>query len=834
MAHHKHHQTGGEEQKNRGNHAVRTSREVSAIRQAILDNLACHQGKFPKMATRNDWYLAIAYTVRDRLLTGWTAAAETYYRQASRTVCYLSAEFLLGPHLGNNLINLGLYDEVKQAVAGLGLDLDEILEQEEEPGLGNGGLGRLAACYMDSLATLDIPAIGYGIRYEFGIFDQEIRDGWQVEVTDKWLRYGNPWEIARPEIAFDVKFGGHTEMFSDTSGAFRVRWIPDHVVKGVAYDTMIQGYRTTTASLLRLFKAEAVESFDFRSFNVGDYYGAVHEKVSSENLTKVLYPNDEPLAGKQLRLKQQYFFVSCALQDMVRIYLQREKTIDHFHEKYAVQLNDTHPAIAVAELMRILLDDYGYAWEPAWEITRQTFGYTNHTLLPEALEKWPVELFRQVLPRHLDIIYELNARFLAEVRGRFPGDDDFVRRVSLIDECGERYVRMANLACVGSHAINGVAALHSELLKQTVLADFYRLWPEKFSNKTNGVTPRRFVVLSNPGLTHLISEKIGSDWVRDLSRLRSLEPFAEESAFRAAWRTVKEENKRRLAKLIEERTGIVVDPKSLFDVQVKRIHEYKRQHLNLLHVVTLYNRIRRGETAGMVPRTVIIGGKAAPGYRMAKLIIRLANGIAETVNGDPKAREWLRVVFFPDFNVKNAQVIYPAAELSEQISTAGKEASGTGNMKFALNGALTIGTLDGANVEIREEVGAENFFLFGLRTDEVLALQAQGYHPWEHIGADEDLREALDTIASGIFSRGDRDLYGALLNNLWHHDPFLVCADYRSYVDTQATVAVAYRDADRWTKMSILTTARMGKFSSDRAIREYCDDIWKVQSVKIR
>jgi len=814
-------------------HTIRTSHEVAAIRQAILDNLACHQGKFPKMATRNDWYLAIAYTVRDRLLAQWTAAAETYYRKASRTVCYLSAEFLLGPHLGNNLINLGLYDAVKQAVTELDLNFEEILDQEEEPGLGNGGLGRLAACYMDSLATLDIPAIGYGIRYEFGIFDQEIHDGWQVEVTDKWLRYGNPWEIGRPEVAFDVKFGGRTEMYTDALGAFRVRWIPDQVVKGVAYDTMIPGYRTTTASLLRLFKAEAVESFDFRSFNVGDYYGAVHEKVASENLTKVLYPNDEPLAGKQLRLKQQYFFVSCALQDMIRIYLQREKTLDNFHKKYAVQLNDTHPAIAVVELMRILLDDYGYGWEPAWEITRNTFGYTNHTLLPEALEKWPVELFRHLLPRHLEIIYELNARFLAEVRARFPGDEELVRRVSLIDESGERFVRMAHLACVGSHAINGVAALHSKLLTQTVLADFYRLWPAKFSNKTNGVTPRRFMVLANPGLTRLISDRIGNEWIRDLSQLRRLEPFSEETPFREAWQKVKRENKRRLAALIEQRTGIVVDPGSLFDVQVKRIHEYKRQHLNLLHVITLYNRIRRGETAGMVPRTVILGGKAAPGYRMAKLIIRLANGIAETVNRDPKVREWLRVVFFPDFNVKNAQVIYPAAELSEQISTAGKEASGTGNMKFSLNGALTIGTLDGANVEIREEVGEENFFLFGLRTEEVSALQSAGYHPWEYIGADDELREALDTIAAGLFSRGDRDLFGALLNNLWHHDPFLVCADYRSYVDTQAVVTAAYRDPARWNRMSILTTASMGKFSSDRAIREYCNEIWNVSPVTV-
>ncbi len=810
---------------------VRTSRDVPALKQAILDNLACHQGKFPKMATRNDWYLALSYTVRDRLLSCWTAAAETYYKQASRTVCYLSAEFLLGPHLGNNLINLGLWDEVKAAVTELGQDLDALLDQEEEPGLGNGGLGRLAACYMDSLATLNIPAIGYGIRYEFGIFDQEIRDGWQEEVTDKWLRYGNPWEISRPEIAFDVKFGGHTEMYHDETGALRVRWVPDHVVKGVAYDTPILGYKTTTASLLRLFKAEAVESFDFRSFNVGDYYGAVGEKVSSENLTKVLYPNDEPLAGKQLRLKQQYLFVSCALQDMIRIYLQREKTLDHFHKKYAVQLNDTHPSIGVAELMRLLVDEYRYPWEQAWDITRKTFCYTNHTLLPEALEKWAVPLFKGLLPRHLEIIYEINARFLAEVREKYPDDDALAQGLSLIDEAGDRAVRMANLACVGSQAINGVAALHSELLKRDVLYDFHRVMPDKFSNKTNGVTPRRFVVLANPGLTELISGKIGDGWIRDLYELRKLEKFADDRKFMAAWRSVKFANKRRLAVLIHERTGVAVDPESLYDVQVKRIHEYKRQHLNLLHAVTLYNRILRGQTAGMTPRTIIIGGKAAPGYYMAKRIIKLVNSIAATVNADPAARGLLAVVFFPDLNVKNAQYIYPAADLSEQISTAGKEASGTGNMKFSMNGALTIGTLDGANVEIREEVGPENFFLFGLKTEEVLELKRNGYRPHDHIERDEELAAALDAIGAGLFSNGDAELFRPLVDNLRYSDPYLLCADYRSYITAQEAVGAAYRDTDRWTRMAILNVARMGKFSSDRAIREYCDDIWKVKPV---
>ncbi len=811
----------------------RNSRSVQAIRKGILDNLICFQGKFPEVATKNDWYLALAYTVRDRLLSCWTRAARTYFKRASRTICYLSAEFLLGPQLGNNLINLGIMEEVKEAVAGLNLDLDAILEQEEEPGLGNGGLGRLAACYMDSLATLNIPAIGYGIRHEFGIFDQEIRGGWQEEVTDKWLRYGNPWEIPRPEIAFNVKFGGYTKGEVDDAGVYRASWVPDYVVKGVAYDTPIVGYQTPTASFLRLFKAEAVESFDFRSFNVGDYYGAVHEKVTSENLTKVLYPNDEPLAGKQLRLKQQIFFVSCALQDMIRIYLQRETTLDHFHHKYAIQLNDTHPSIGVAELMRLLVDEYAYPWEEAWEITRHTFCYTNHTLLPEALEKWSVSVFEALLPRHLEIIYEINARFLAEIHERFPGDNDLVASLSLIDEAGSRYVRMANLACVGSQAINGVAALHTDLLKESVLRDFSRIYPEKFSNKTNGVTPRRFVVLANPGLTTLLSEMIGDEWILDPSALRSLERWANDDAFQEEWRAVKRANKERLATRIRERTGIVVDPGSLFDIQVKRIHEYKRQHLNALHVVTLYNRILRGETAGMAPRVVIIGGKAAPGYFMAKLIIKLINAIAETVNADPRVGDLLKVVFFPDFNVKNGQRIYPAADLSEQISTAGKEASGTGNMKFMLNGAVTIGTLDGANVEILEEVGDANFFLFGLTASEVVEHQTNGYNPRSFYEQDLELRDALDLIVSGALTHGDQLLFRPLVDNLLYDDPFMVLADYRSYLDCQGRVSDTYGDPKQWTRMSILNVARAGKFSSDRAIREYCEDIWKIDPVEI-
>ena len=812
---------------------IRTGLSVSAIKQAILDNLAYIQGRFAPIATKNDYYMALAYTVRDRMLDLWTRTAKTYFEKASRTVCYLSAEFLLGPHLGNNLNNLGIYENVRKAVEELGMNLNELMEQELEPGLGNGGLGRLAACYLDSLATLEIPTIGYGIRYEFGIFKQEIRDGWQVETTDKWLRYGNPWEIARPEIAFNVKLGGQTKGYQDAHGHYQVIWIPNQVVKSVAYDTPIIGYRTQTANFLRLWKAEAIESFDFQAFNVGDYYGAVHEKLFSENITRVLYPNDEPASGKQLRLEQQYFFVSSSLQDMIRIYQQREKDLSHFHEKYTVQLNDTHPAIGIAELMRLLVDEYQMEWEQAWEVTRKTFSYTNHTLLPEALEKWPLPLFASLLPRHLEIIFEINRRFLEEVQVRFPDDGDRLSRLSLIDENGERYVRMANLACVGSHSINGVAKLHTELLKKGVLRDFYELWPEKFNNKTNGVTPRRFLLLSNPRLAELISKSIGESWIKNLDCLRELELYARDSTFRKAWQKVKRDNKIRLAELIRQRTGVVVNPDSMFDIQAKRIHEYKRQHLKILHVVTLYNRIREDPEMELAPRTVIFGGKAAPGYYLAKLIIKLANSVAEVVNNDPLVNDRLKVVFLPDYNVKNAQWIFPAADLSEQISTAGKEASGTGNMKFAMNGALTIGTLDGANVEIREEVGPENFFLFGLTAEEVYQLKSQGYRAWEYIDSDPDLREALQLIGSGHFSSGDSNLFRPLVDNLTYHDDYLLCADYRSYVDCQDRVGRIYQDQDKWTRMAILNVARMGKFSSDRAILEYSKGIWNIDPVRI-
>jgi len=807
----------------------RNGLDADAMADALVDNLRYLQAKLPEHATRNDWYMALAHTVRDRMLEHYINTVDTITNVGTtKVVAYLSAEFLTGPHLGNGLVSLGLWDAAAQAVASVGRDLDALLEQEEEPGLGNGGLGRLAACYMDSLATLQVPAIGYGIRYEFGIFDQAIHDGWQIELTDKWLRFGNPWEIVRSETTFDVPFGGRTEWYRDAHGHDRVRWIPERVVKGVAYDTPVPGYRVPTANLMRLWKAEATESFDFAAFNAGDYYGAVDEKIASETISKVLYPNDEPDAGRRLRLMQQYFFVSCSLQDLIRLHLMRGKRLDALDEAWAVQLNDTHPSIAIAELMRLLVDEHLMDWDQAWAVTQRTCAYTNHTLLAEALEKWPVALFGTLLPRHLEIIYEINARFLDAVRRR-SDDDRLAARLSLVDETGARSVRMAHLAIVGSHAVNGVAALHSDLMRETVFRDFAAIAPEKFVNVTNGVTPRRWIALSNPRLSALITRHIGDRWIGDLEHeLQRIEPLADDDGFRQEWQRVKSGNKCELAALIKESTGVMVDPESLFDVQVKRLHEYKRQHLNALYLVTLYNRLRRGAEAALPPRTAIFGGKAAPGYRMAKLIIRLVNGVAAVINRDPIVSARLRVVFLPDFNVKNSQRIYPAADLSEQISTAGKEASGTGNMKFAMNGALTIGTLDGANVEIRDAVGHENFFLFGLDAAEVAAWKARGWRPRDIYEANPELRETLDQIAGGHFSNGDRDLFRPLVDSLLDHDYYMVLADYQAYVDCQARVNDAAGDASQWTRMSILNAARVGRFSSDRSIRDYCRDIWSI------
>jgi len=810
----------------------RTGMGAAALQRAISDHLRYSIGR-PAAALRPEhYYRALALAVRDRMQDRRGASTQTSLDLDRKVTCYLSAEFLMGPQLGNNLLNLGIEQAAKTALAEMGQDFDEVLACEVEPGLGNGGLGRLAACYLDSLATLERPAIGYGIRYEFGIFKQEIRDGWQVEKTDNWLANGNPWEIAKPDVSYLVKWGGYAQHYTEAGAdgdRDRVRWVPGRLLKGVAYDTPIQGYGVNTCNVLTLWSARAVESFALEAFNTGDYYKAVEDEVNSETVTKVLYPNDEPEAGKRLRLLQQYFFVSCSLQHVLHIMDDlADVSITELPQRFAMQLNDTHPSIGVAELMRLLVDERELDWDTAWDITVATFAYTNHTLLPEALETWPLEMFSESLPRHIEIIYEINRRFLEQVLDRFPGDNERLRRMSLIGEDNGKNVRMAHLAVVGSHAVNGVAALHSELLKASVLKDFYEMWPERFSNKTNGVTPRRFLALSNPGLRELVDRTIGQGWLTDLGRLRELEPFADDATFREQWRDIKRGNKARLATYVRSVTGVELDPDWMFDVQVKRIHEYKRQHLNVLHIVALYHRLKRDPGLSIPPRAFIFGGKAAPGYFLAKRIIKLITAVGETVNADPDVNRFLKVAFVPNFDVKNAELIYPAADLSEQISTAGKEASGTGNMKFMMNGALTIGTLDGANVEMREEAGPENFFLFGLTEDEVSAIKAGGYRPSDYIDGNDELRAVLDLIADGTFSHGDTEVFRPLVDNLRYDDTFLVCADYAAYVACQDQVSAAWQDRDSWTKMSILNTARSGKFSSDRAIAEYCEDIWKV------
>jgi len=805
--------------------------DARSIRSDFVRKLFFDLAKFPGVATTNDHYLALAHAVRDRMLLRWVRSARTYLEGQHRTVIYLSAEYLMGPQLANNLLNLGSEKEVRAAMTDLGLDLDELVEHEEEPGLGNGGLGRLAACYMDSLATLDIPAIGHGIRYEFGIFDQELRDGWQVERTDRWLRLGNPWEIRRWDIEHTVGFGGRTEHFTDDKGQYRARWVPDRIVRGVPYDTPVLGYGTNNANFLRLWTAVAAEEFDLDAFQVGEYWRAVDAKVRSENISKVLYPNDDSPAGKQLRLEQQYFFVTCALQDCIRLLLQKT-TIDKFGEKYAIQLNDTHPALAVPELMRLLMDVHGLGWDAAWKITTQAVSYTNHTLLPEALETWPLPLFARLMPRHLEIVYEINRRFLDDLRTRFGDDPGRLARMSLIDEHGEKRVRMANLATVASHTVNGVAALHSRLLRETVMRDFAEVWPERFTNVTNGVTPRRFMALANPPLAALINEAIGEGWLKDLDKLKGLERVADDTAFQKRWRAVKLANKERFAQWLKQTHGHELDPTSLFDVQCKRIHEYKRQHLNVLHVIWLWDRIRRGLEPSAAPRTFLLAGKAAPAYRMAKLIIRLATAVSAKLEHDPATRDRLRLVFVPDFNVKNAQRLYPAADLSEQISTAGKEASGTGNMKLSLNGALTIGTLDGANVEIREAVGADTFFLFGMTAEEVVA-RRNGYDPRAELARDPELARVIGLIEEGTFAPEERGVFGPLVRSLVDHDPFFVLADFRAYVECQRQVSKRWADERAWSEASILNVARMGRFSSDRSIRDYLSRIWKAPPVHV-
>ncbi|MFM7635726.1 MAG: glycogen/starch/alpha-glucan phosphorylase [Cyanobacteriota bacterium] len=787
--------------------------EQAPLAQQIRRHLFYSQAKSPSLATVHDYYRALALAVRDRLLQNWVDTAEAYTAQGVRTAAYLSAEYLLGPHLENNLVNLGMREEAEQACQELGLDLQELIATEPEPGLGNGGLGRLAACFQESLASLELPAIGYGIRYEFGIFQQHIAADGQHESTDPWLAKGNPWEVIRPEWSYPVRIG-------------------DQTVIGVAYDTPIVGYGVRTANTLRLWSAMAQEAFDFASFNAGDYTRAVLAKVRSETLSKVLYPNDELDQGKALRLSQQIFFVSCSLQDMLRILKGQGLAVTDFHRKFAVQLNDTHPAIAVAELMRLLIDGEGVSWDTAWTITTSSLSYTNHTLLPEALETWGVALFEHLLPRHLELIYEINARFLQVVRLRHPGKPDLLRRMSLIEEGEHRRVRMAHLAVVGSQRTNGVAELHSQLLRDHVLRDFAELWPERFTNVTNGVTPRRWIAVANPGLASLLDEVLGGDrWRRHLEDLAGLEPLLDDGAFLERWQQMRHQAKLRLAHHIQRDTGVLVDPGSLFDVQVKRIHEYKRQHLAALEVVQRYLRLRNGED--LPPRTVIFGGKAAPGYAMAKLIIRLIVSIADTVNMDPAIGGRLRVVYLPNFSVRVGQLVYPAVDLSEQISTAGKEASGTGNMKMALNGALTIGTLDGANVEIRERVGDDNFFLFGHNAEEVSAMAAAGYHPMPWLEGNDSLRAAIELIGTGHFSEGNRELFHPLLASLTSHDPYQVVADAADYSRAQNAVDQAWRNPSGWARSSAINTMRCGFFSSDRSILDYAERIWNLQPVPV-
>lgn len=813
----------------------RSGSEPEDVFDGMTEHLFFSLGKLAPTATRHDLYVALSYAVRDRLMTRYLAGLEALRAAPTRVVAYLSAEFLIGPQLGNNLLMLGIAESAAQALKRFGIDdLHQILDVEEEPGLGNGGLGRLAACFLESLSSLEIPASGYGIRYEFGIFDQLIRDGWQVEVTDKWLKAGWPWELPQPDQACFVGFGGRTETYRDSNGVQRSRWIPAEHAIGIPHDVPVLGYRVNTCNRLRLWRADATESFDFYAFNIGDYYGAVEEKVGSETLSKVLYPNDGTDEGRRLRLKQQHFFVSCSLQDMLRSLEGRGLPIEEFPEHWAVQLNDTHPSIAVAELMRLLIDEKQLSWDAAWDITSRSLSYTNHTLLPEALEKWGLDLFGSLLPRHLELIFEINRRFLQQVRLRYPGDEGVLSRMSIIDEDGGKAVRMANLATVASHHVNGVAALHSQLVTTDLFPDFARFWPEKFTNVTNGVTPRRWMALANPRLSELLNETIGEGWVRDLSQLKQLEGFVEDSAFLERWDATKLAVKTQLSHYIHRHNGVLVDPASLFDVQVKRIHEYKRQHLNALQVVAQYLRIKHGEGDHLPPRTVIFGGKAAPGYYMAKLIIRFINGIAETINSDPDMEGRLRVIFLADYNVKLGERVYPASDLSEQISTAGMEASGTGNMKFAMNGALTIGTLDGANVEIREQVGEENFFLFGKTTSEIAELRSGGYRPWELIGSMPELAEVLRLVEQGHFSNGDGELFRPLLQNLTGRDPYFVLADFDDYLRAQQSVGEAWADRSRWNRMALLNTARSGFFSSDRSIQDYADKIWHVKPYPVK
>lgn len=778
-------------------------------------------------------FTAFSMSWRDRLVERWKRTRAAYTEADCKRTYYLSLEFLMGRALGNAMLNLDVDSGTEKVLKKLGLDIEEILDQEHDAGLGNGGLGRLAACFLDSCATLQLPVMGYGIRYEYGMFRQKIEDGYQVEEPDHWLRIGNPWEIERQELAVRVKFGGYVERYTDANGAAQVRWVPAQEVLAIAYDMLIPGYKNGTVNTLRLWKSTATDEFDLGEFNAGSYAEAVEAKNSAEHITMVLYPNDSSENGKELRLRQQYFLASASLQDVLRRWTDNHgNDFTGFAEKNAFQLNDTHPTCAVPELMRLLMDEHGLNWNQAWKITSSTMAYTNHTLLPEALERWSVNLFSRLLPRLLEIIFEINANFLALVSHRWPGDTERQQRMSIIEEGNEKQVRMAYLAVVASASVNGVAALHSLLLTQHLFHDFYLLWPEKFNNKTNGVTPRRWIASSNPTMSKLITDTIGADWVTDLPKLRELAPHADNKKFRAQWREVKQANKARLAAMVKQDCGVEFDTNAIFDVQVKRIHEYKRQLLNVLHVIHLYDRIKRGDKGGMTPRCVLIGGKAAPGYMMAKRLIKLVNAVATVVNSDEETQGLLKLAFFPNYRVTAMEIIAPGADLSEQVSTAGKEASGTGNMKFMMNGALTIGTLDGANIEIREEVGEDNFFLFGLDAAEVEAMRGH-YDPAAIVAGDVDFSRVMHLLQCNHFNLFEPGIFDPIIQSIYNpHDPWLTAADFRSYVDAQNRVAEAYLDQDSWVRMSILNTAASGKFSSDRTIADYNRDIWHLPTIK--
>ena len=788
-------------------------------------------GRDQEHCTHHYLYEALAYTVRDRLMERWKRTRMAYEQGNARRTCYLSLEFLMGRALGNAMLNLDITDAVSGALYHHGIVLEELADTEHDAGLGNGGLGRLAACFLDSCATLQLPVLGYGLRYDYGMFRQEIRDGHQVEEPDHWLRDGNPWELERPEFRQRIKFGGYTEWFPDENEELRVRWVPSHDVIAVPYDVPVPGYRNDTVNSLRLWQSTATDEFDLDEFNAGDYSEAVASKYHAENITMVLYPNDASENGKELRLKQQYFLASASLKDTIRRWVRLNgKNFDKFVDKHCFQLNDTHPSIAVAEFMRIMIDDYRLDWDDAWAMVNKSMAYTNHTLLPEALEKWPVSLFESLLPRLLEVIYEINARFLVEVSRHWPGDTERMRRMSIIEEGDESMVRMAHLAIVGCFSVNGVAELHSRLLVDGLFKDFYALWPHKFNNKTNGVTQRRWLAMCNPALKELISDTIGDGWITDLEQLQKLKPFADDLQFQGRWHEVTIQNKQRLSDLVERDCGVKFDTDALFDVQVKRIHEYKRQLLNILHVIHLYNCIKRGDSKDWTKRCVLIGGKAAPGYAMAKSIIKLINNVAAVVNNDPEINGLLKVVFIPNYRVSLMEVICPGADLSEQISTAGKEASGTGNMKFMMNGAVTIGTLDGANIEIMEEVGEDNFFLFGLDAEQVKQQQTD-YQPAKIIEQDEGLSAVMNLLKCGHFNQFEPGLFDSIIDAISSpHDPWLTAADFRSFVDAQEQVAIAYQDKERWARMSILNTACSGKFSTDRTMKDYNENIWKLNS----